>query len=83
MFDLGLQYQTSNQQTKENEMYRVTAMYEDSEVGYGEGDTYEYAAREAAESVSGIYLADDVMLCCTHGVMEVKTPLSLWLEFCE
>jgi hypothetical protein len=62
--------------------YQVTAMYEDAEVGYGESEIYEAAAREAAESVPEIYPADDVMLCCTQGILQVKTPLSLWNSVC-
>jgi len=62
--------------------YQVTAMYEDAEVGYGESEIYEDAAREAAESVPEIYPADDVLLCCTQGVVQMKTPLALWREIC-
>ncbi len=62
--------------------YQVTAMHEDAEVGYGESEIYEDAAREAAESVPEIYPADDVMLCCTHSLLQVKTPLSLWNSVC-
>lgn len=64
--------------------YRVTALYEDAEVGFGEGESYEYAAREAAASVPTIYPADDVVLSCTSKVgglpVTVETPLSLFRE---
>lgn len=64
--------------------YQVTALYQTAEVGFGEGETYEYAAREAAESVPTIYPADDVMLVCTRNVgdlpVTVETPLFLFLE---
>lgn len=62
--------------------YQVVALYEDAEVGYGESEIYEDAAREAAESVPDLYPADDVVLCCTRGAVEVKTPLALWLAVC-
>lgn len=62
-------------------MYQVTAIYQGSEVGYGEGDSYEYAANEAAESVPSIYPEDDVILTCSSGIMTVETPLSIWREF--
>jgi hypothetical protein len=63
-------------------MYQVTAMYEDSEVGYGEGESYEYAAAEASDSVSPIYQAEDVLLVCSSGILQVKTPLDLWRSVC-
>ena len=62
-------------------MYQVTAMYGDDEVGYGEGDGYEYAVRECAESVPSIYPAKDVVLVCTQGVVQMRTPLDIWQEF--
>ena len=62
-------------------MYQVTAMYGDDEVGYGEGEGYEYAARECAESVSEMYPASEVLLVCTHGVIQMRTPLDIWQEF--
>lgn len=62
--------------------YQVTALYQDAEVGYGEGESYEHAAREAAESVPTIYPAEDVILSCTHAVrglpVTVETPLGLF-----
>jgi hypothetical protein len=62
-------------------MFQVTAIYQDSaEVGYGESDIYEDAAREAAESVPSIYPAEDVVLSCARGVVTVTTPLTLWFE---
>lgn len=64
-------------------MYQVTALYQDAEVGYGEGESYEYAAQEAADSVSDMYPADDVLLTCTQKIggfpVTVATPLSLYL----
>lgn len=66
-------------------MFQVTAMYEDAEVAYGEGEGYEYAMNEAADNVPSIYPEDDVYLCCTSTVnglpVEVKTQLSLWRMF--
>jgi hypothetical protein len=62
-------------------MYQVTAMYQDAEVGYGESEIYEDAARECAESVPSIYPAEDVVMVCASGVIEVRTPLDLWQAF--
>jgi hypothetical protein len=36
-------------------MYQVTALYEDAEIGYGEGDSYLYALNECNESVPQMY----------------------------
>lgn len=60
-------------------LYQVTALYGDEEIGIGYGETYEYAAQEAAESVGPDYPAADVILACTHGVLSTETPLDLWL----
>ena len=62
-------------------MYQVTAIYGDEEVGYGEGETYEWAASECAESVSEMYPASEVLLVCTHGAVQMRTPLDIWQEF--
>jgi hypothetical protein len=62
-------------------MIEVVAVYEDAEIAYGRGDTYEDAAAEAAAQVPDVYPADAVVLECEHGIMRVETPLSVWLEF--
>jgi hypothetical protein len=68
-----------------NRGFQVTAMYMDAEIGYGEGDTYEYASQEAAESVGEMYPADEVKLVCTSKVnglaVEVSTPLDIFRMF--
>jgi len=56
-------------------------MYDDVEVGYGESDIYEDAARECADSVSSIYPEADVVMVCAKGVREVRTPLDVWRMF--
>ena len=40
-------------------MYQVTAVYMDSEIGYGEGMNLEYAKQECLDSVGSFY--DPVM----------------------
>ena len=59
-------------------MYQVTAIYEGTEVGYGESELYEDAALECSESVPGIYPDDEVQMVCTHGVLRVSIPLNLY-----
>jgi hypothetical protein len=68
--------------------YQVTALYANSEeCGYGEGDSYEYAAQECADSVPDIYPASDVVMVCTRNVngcpVTVRTPLDLFRQFCH
>lgn len=36
-------------------MFQVTYLYEDAEVGHGEGESLEYAKEEAYESLSTTY----------------------------
>jgi hypothetical protein len=36
-------------------MYRVTILFDDAEIGFGEGESAEYAMQEAVESVPSIY----------------------------
>ena len=36
-------------------MYQVTAIYEGSEIGYGEGESGSYAIGECLESIDSIY----------------------------
>lgn len=36
-------------------MYQVTAIYEDSEVGYGEGEGLDYAIEDCIDSIPQIY----------------------------
>jgi hypothetical protein len=62
-------------------MYQVTAMYQDAEVGYGEGESYEYAMNEAVDSLADAYPTEDVKLVCSHGILTVSTPLDVWMEF--
>lgn len=65
--------------------YQVTALYEDAEIGFGEAESYEDAALEAAAGVAEIYPAEDVMLECTSAIgglpVTVRTALDLFREF--
>lgn len=36
-------------------MYQVTAVYQGSEIGYGEGEGLGYAKQEAIDSIASIY----------------------------
>jgi hypothetical protein len=36
-------------------MYQVTAIFQDSEIGYGEGEGVEYATQECLESIPEIF----------------------------
>jgi hypothetical protein len=36
-------------------MYQVTAIYQECEIGYGEGEGLDYAKQEALDSIPSIY----------------------------
>lgn len=36
-------------------MYQVTIVWQDAEIGYGEGESAKYATQEAIENVDSIY----------------------------
>jgi len=40
-------------------MCQVTIVWNGAEIGYGEGESYQYAKQEAVESVSDIYLGTE------------------------
>lgn len=62
-------------------MFQVTAIYDGAEVGYGEGEAYEYAAQECADSVSPLYPPECVKMVCQKGILRVETPLDIWQAF--
>lgn len=62
-------------------MHQVTAMYKGAEVGYGEGESYEYAASECADSVPSIYPPGDVEMVSSQGIFTVSMSLALYREF--
>lgn len=62
-------------------IYQVTAIYEGDEVGYGEGESYEYAASECADSVPSIYPPEDVEMVSSQGILTVSMSLALYREF--
>ena len=43
-------------------MYQVTAIYEGSEIGYGEGLTGSYAIEDCIESIDGIYQEQNLII---------------------
>jgi hypothetical protein len=44
-------------------MYQVTAIFQDSEIGYGEGESLEYATDECRESIASIFVYGDGQEC--------------------
>ena len=64
-------------------MYQVTAIYQDAEIGYGEGDGYQYAMMECMESVERIYLCDvdniNLVARKEGSIVTVETPMSLYM----
>lgn len=66
-------------------MYTVTAIYRnDSEVGYGEGEGYQYSMMECMESIPEFYLGDieNIVLRARREdcPMIVETPMSLYMD---
>lgn len=62
--------------------YSVTALYQDAEISYGEGDSHEWAVQGCIEAIPAIYPLDEVMLECRCDAMPlvVSMPLTLVLE---
>jgi hypothetical protein len=66
-------------------MYQVTAIYRnDSEIGYGEGEGYQYSMMECMESIPEYYLGDidNIVLRARredHPII-VETPMSLYMD---
>jgi hypothetical protein len=66
-------------------MYQVTAIYRnDSEVGYGEGEGYQYSMMECMESIPEYYLGDidNIVLRARREdrPIIVETPMSLYMD---
>ncbi len=67
-------------------MFTVTAIYDGCEIGFGEGESYEYAMNEAVDSIETLYkdlAADQIILRAKSSTLDcvaVETHLSLWLS---
>jgi hypothetical protein len=48
--------------TGENNMFQVTAIYENGEIGYGEGETIAYAIDDCAASIPAIFENERVVI---------------------
>ena len=62
-------------------MYTVTAVWQDCEIGFGEGEGFQYAVSEAIDSIDGFYrpVLDEVTLeIRQEGGMTVTAPASLY-----
>lgn len=56
-------------------MYQVTAIYQNSEIGYGEGESDAYAVQECLESIPSIYIElgrEDIQLIVRHGTGDIS-----------
>lgn len=49
-------------------MFQVTVVYQNSEIGYGEGERLSYAKQEALDSVPNFY--DSVLDCVEFIIIE-------------
>ena len=69
-------------------MYTVTAIYQDSEIGYGEGEGYDYAMRDCIDSIDSQYVEHcgaEIILRARStnprsAIYSVETPLTVWLS---
>ena len=43
-------------------MYQVTAIFMDSEIGYGEGQSSSYAIEDCIESIDNIYMQEKLII---------------------
>ena len=57
-------------------MYQVTAIYQDSEIGYGEGEGLDYAIQDCIESIPSIFDGADVMLSVFDGEQSRQVLMS-------
>ena len=48
-------------------MNQITAIYQDSEIGYGEGESLDYAIADCLASVSPIFENEMIVLQMLHG----------------
>jgi hypothetical protein len=62
MLYTGFQQHNNLFTQKENKMYQVTAIYQNSEIGYGEGEGLEYAIEDCFEYVSPMFENEIVTL---------------------
>jgi len=66
-------------------MFQVTALYQDSEIGFGEGDSYEFAMQECIDSIDSFYssVEDEIVLEATKegNIAKICTPLSVYNMF--
>ena len=52
---MAAQIQRPKTKTGENKMIQVTAIYKDSEIGYGEGEGLDYSIADCAASISPLF----------------------------
>jgi hypothetical protein len=60
--------------------YTYTVIYMDSEIAFGEGESFEYAREEALEQISEMYPRDDlefISTCDTGVIGSVSGPCFL------
>ncbi len=60
--------------------YEVTAVYQDAEIGYGEGESDSYAVQDCIDSIPAIYTdcaRDDIRLIVRYSTGEIAYVDSL------
>ena len=67
-------------------MFTVTAVYQGCEIGFGEGESYDYAMNDAIDSIDSQYkefCSNEIVLRAISSTLQcvaVETQLSLWLS---
>ena len=67
-------------------MYQVTAIYLGAEIGYGEGEGFDYALEECIESIDPIYIdflecvQNEIIIRWNEGKYRKQAPLAKLFE---
>ena len=64
-------------------MYQVTAIYEGCEIGFGQGDSLDYAIEECIESIDSMYTSDYDVIRFVDLQVTGQKPSSLIPKFID
>lgn len=61
-------------------MYQITAIYQDSEIGYGEGESLKYALEDCGTSISSMYENEQVELLILENDVRIHLSGRVYLS---
>jgi hypothetical protein len=61
-------------------MYQITAIYQDSEIGYGEGESLKYALEDCGASISPMYENEQVELLILENDVRIHLSGRVYLS---